>query len=110
MHWLRFRHWLPWCELSDNALAGPDPIAHAHHHPVLKRHEVIDAAAEHDEADPLARLYLITVSQPADYAAGEVSGDLDHRVPRPGRVVERDQIALVMLAGVVAEGGAELAR
>ncbi len=71
---------------------------------------MIDAAAEHDQPDTLPYLYPIMLAQAADYAAGEVAGDLNHSVPRPRAVIDHDQVALIMFAGMVAEGGVKLAR
>ncbi len=37
---------------------------------------MIDAASEHNQADPLTCLYSIMRAEPANYPAGEISGHL----------------------------------
>jgi hypothetical protein len=37
---------------------------------------VIDAASEHNQADPLTWLYSITRAEPANYPPGEISSHL----------------------------------
>ena len=67
---------------------------------------MIDAASEHNQADPLACLYSITCAEPANYSPRQVSGHLHQGEGAARSVGHRDQVAFVVLAGVVAKGGA----
>ena len=71
---------------------------------------MIDAASEHDKPYPLTRLYSITRAQPANNSPGEISGHLQHSEHAARRVGHRNQVALIVLAGVIAKRSAELAR
>src|SRR5260370_14444402 len=70
---------------------------------------MIDAASKHNEGDSLAELYGIMRAEPANYAPGEVARHLHHAEHAARRVGPRNKVALVVLAGVVAKGGAEFA-
>lgn len=71
---------------------------------------MIDPAAEHDKANPLACFDFITRAHAAHDPPGQVAGNLNHRMAAPFGVLKSNQVALVVLARVVAVGGAKFAR
>ncbi len=70
---------------------------------------MIDAAAEHDQAEALTADDRVVRAHAAYDTPREVTGDLHDRVTTSRRVGEGYQVAFVMLVGVVAKRGAKLA-
>src|SRR5580698_5167971 len=74
---------------------------------VDKRHEMVDAAAKHDQANALTTHDPIMRADATDDAAREVAGDLHYCVAATGGVGKGDEVTFVVLVGIVAEGRAE---
>src|SRR5437899_2328602 len=70
---------------------------------------MVDSAAEHDEPDTLAALDPLMLPHAAHDAAGEIAGNLHQRMALSVGGGEYHEVALVVRAGVVAEGGAKFA-
>src|SRR5579875_520106 len=69
---------------------------------------MINSATKHNQAQALATHDKIMRAQPTDDATSQVACDLHHRMAPALTVGQYDEISLVELAGVIAEGGAEL--
>ena len=69
----------------------------------------IGAAAEADDAEPVARLHRIALADIAQDAPGDQPGDLHHRQVAAIRQAERDGVAFIVLARLVEAGIHELA-
>src|SRR5438874_7547987 len=74
------------------------------------RQEDVDAAAEADQADPLARHDHIAFAHEGDDPAGDEAGDLRKADLQAVRTFDQQMLALVVFAGFVEIGVDELAR
>src|SRR5579859_228371 len=70
---------------------------------------MVDAAAEHDQPNALSARDPVVRVDAADDAAREVAGNLHYGITAAGGVGKGNQVAFVMLVGVVAKGRAKFA-
>jgi hypothetical protein len=69
---------------------------------------MIDAAAKHDEPDALTAFKPLLRPEVANYSPRQITGNLNKRVVATTVVSNCNRIALVVLAGSIAEGRTEL--
>jgi hypothetical protein len=101
-----YSHSLRW--FSNYCFPSPHAVADFDRGTIAGRQKMIDAAAKHDEPDALPAFKPLIRPEVANYSPRQITGDLNKRMVATMIVSNPNRIALVVLAGSIAEGRAEL--